>query len=78
MGDTSVHYELSEEGFSATNSLGSSKVKWEAMKGIWRFPTCWLLFMDRGAYVTIPLKGPSQDDLDFISSKILLKDKEIK
>ncbi len=77
MGDTSVHYVLSEDEFSATSSLGSSTLKWEAVKGIWRLPTCWLLFIEKGAYLTIPLKGPTQQDLDFLSSKVLSKDEEI-
>lgn len=78
MGSPEVRYELSEESFTATSSIGSTTVRWDAMKGIWQFPRFWLLFLDRASYVTVPLKGPSADDLDYIASKIPLIDKPIK
>ncbi len=73
-----VHYELSEDSFTARSSIGSTTVRWDAMKGIWRFPRFWLLFLDKASYVTVPLVGPSPDDLEFIASKIPLIDKPIK
>jgi hypothetical protein len=78
MGDPRVHYELSEESFTARSRIGSTTVRWEAMKGIWRFPRFWLLFLDRASYVTLPLEGPSAEDLAFLAAKIPRLDQPIK
>ena len=78
MGDPEVHYELAEDSFTARSSMGSTTVRWEAMKAIWRFPRFWLLFLDRATYVTVPLVGPTADDLAFLVSKIPVLDKPIK
>lgn len=78
MGSPEVRYDLNEESFTATSSIGSTTVRWDAMKGIWRFPHCWLLFFDRATYVTVPLVGPTAEDLAFIAAKIPEIDKPIK
>lgn len=78
MGSPEVRYNLDEDSFTATSSIGSTTMRWDAMKGIWRFPRFWLLFFDRATYVTVPVQGPSADDLAFIAAKIPLHDKRIK
>lgn len=78
MGSPDVRYELDEESFTATSGIGSTTMRWDAMKGLWKLPQCWLLFFDRATYVTIPLRGPSAEDLAFIAAKIPSHDKRIK
>ncbi len=78
MDSPEVRYELTDEGFTAASSLGSTTMRWGAVKGLWRFQRCWLLFFDQATYITIPLEGVPAGALELIAAKVPLHDKRIK
>jgi hypothetical protein len=78
MGSPEVHYELTEEMLMTSSRLGSSEIPWSSLCGLWKFPHCWLLFLDRATYFTLPLEGPSADDLAFLAARIPSVDRPIR
>jgi len=49
--------------FTITSDLGTSSLKWGAVKEIWRFESLWLLLFSKAQFVTLPLEdvpGPMQ------------------
>jgi len=49
-----AQFECDDANFRLVSSLGSSEMKWSAIKAIWRYPDFWLLFLSRGQYFTLP------------------------
>jgi len=52
-----------EDTITISSDLGSSSLKWELVKEVWRFETLWLLLFSKSQFVTLPLEdlpGPLQ------------------
>jgi hypothetical protein len=65
-----VSWTFSEDGFAAESHLGSILMKWEVLKKIWKFKKYWILVLDRGARVILPVENSSPDILGMIEGKI--------
>src|SRR6266508_5520735 len=42
-----IVWNISADGLISRSALGSSSVKWEAMKRLWCFPDMWLIFFSK-------------------------------
>ena len=52
-----------QNGITMSSDRGSSSLKWELVKEVWRFDTLWLLLFSKAQFVTLPLAdlpGPMQ------------------
>ena len=52
-----------QEAITISSDRGTSSLKWELVKEVWRFESLWLLLFSRAQFVTLPLEdlpGPMQ------------------
>jgi hypothetical protein len=52
-----------QDAITISSDRGSSSVKWELVKEVWRFESLWLLLFSKAHFVTLPLEdlpGPMQ------------------
>jgi len=52
-----------QDAITILSDRGSSSLKWELVKEVWRFETLWLLLFSKAQFVTLPLEdlpGPMQ------------------
>jgi hypothetical protein len=52
-----------EDVFTLSSDRGTTSLKWEAIKEVWRFESLWLLLFSKAQFVTLPLEdvpGPMQ------------------
>jgi len=76
-GSQDLRYELTDDSLTVVGPARRLTISWNAIFGLWRGDRVWLVFTDRSSFLTIPAKGPSADDLAFISGKIALHDRPI-
>lgn len=76
-GSQELQYELTDDSLTVVGPARRLTISWNAIFGLWRSEHVWLAFTDRASFLTIPAKGPSADDLAFISGKIALHDRPI-
>jgi hypothetical protein len=70
---TAIFRFTDDELFSET-ALGSSTIKWEAIKEIWQFPEVWLLFWTKWQYITLPTASLDEETRHFVLSKVEERD----
>ena len=70
MDDGTVQYELSDERFKTSSSLGVMEAKWEIFKGLWIFPEVWLLMFDGAGFLTLPADQLNEEVKKFLKEKI--------
>jgi hypothetical protein len=63
-------FEFTDEEISSETDLGSSRMKWKAIKKIWRFPEAWLLFITEWQYITLPIADLTDEIRQFILVKV--------
>lgn len=44
-----------QNGLTMSSDRGSSSLKWELVKEVWRYDTLWLLLFSKAQFVTLPL-----------------------
>jgi len=76
-GSQELRYELTDDSLTIVGPARRMTISWNAIFGLWRSERAWLVFTDRASFLTIPAKGPSAEDLAFISGKIALHDRPI-
>lgn len=59
-----------EHSFTLSSDRGSSTLKWEAIKEIWRFDGFWLLLFSKAHFATIPLDGVSDEMRAYVLDRV--------
>jgi hypothetical protein len=70
MGKPEAQLVLTEDSFAVSSGAGSSTIPWRRFTKIWKQPDFWMLFLDSGYPVTLPLAGVSPEVLELIEEKI--------
>ena len=47
-------FEIDEDRFRLSSDVGTSEMAWSTITEVWRFPDCWLLFLSRAQFITLP------------------------
>lgn len=76
-GSQDLRYELTDDSLTIEGPARRLTISWNAIFGLWRGERVWLAFTDRAAFLTVPAKGPSAEDLEFIAGRIALHDRPI-
>jgi len=64
MSQPSAELVAEQDTITISSDRGSTSLKWELVKEVWRFDTVWLLLFSKAQFVTLPLDdlpGPMQD-----------------
>lgn len=56
MGEPTTVVRLSDECLEFSSGVGSTSLRWSAIKEIWRFPESWVLVVSTGNYSSMPLR----------------------
>jgi hypothetical protein len=59
-----------EDSFTLASDLGSSTLKWEAIKEVWGFDGFWLLLFSKAHFATIPLDGLSDEMRSYVLERV--------
>jgi hypothetical protein len=70
MSDPSAIFTFTDAGVSAKTDLGSSELNWRCITKVWMFPEAWLLFVDKGLYITVPTAGLPDQARELIRNKV--------
>jgi hypothetical protein len=62
--------QLTESDLIATSQAGSFSAPWSAFTGLWRFTDFWLLIIDKGKFMTLPLADVTDEAQTFIASRV--------
>ncbi len=57
------------DGLEIMSELGTTKISWTAITGIWEKPDYWMIFIAPNQFVTLPMQTISAADRDFLRSK---------
>jgi YcxB-like protein len=71
MGTPHAVFKFTDEGISTRSDLGGGDMSWRGITKVWVFPEVWLIFMAKGAYVTIPTNAMTPDVRSLIRAKVL-------
>jgi len=66
----SAVFQFTEEEIISQTDIGSSKIKWAAIKNVWRFPEAWLLFISDWQYITLPTSALGEEIRHFILTQV--------
>jgi hypothetical protein len=59
-----------EDAITLSSDRGSSSLKWELVKEVWRFESLWLLLFSRAQFVTLPLEDLPGSMQTFILERV--------
>ena len=59
-----------ENGITISSDRGSSSLKWESVKEVWRFEALWLLLFSKAQFVTLPLADLPSPMQEFILERV--------
>ncbi len=59
-----------QDAITITSDRGTSSLKWELVKEVWRFETLWLLLFSKSQFVTLPLEDLPGSMQAFILERI--------
>jgi YcxB-like protein len=62
--------ELDDEHFAIRSDLGSSKLLWNAITEVWRFPTFWLLLLSHAQFLTVPTADLDSTAQEWILTRV--------
>lgn len=72
MGNPSATFRAEEQSFTIESGIGTSTLKWSAVKEIWQFQDVWLLLFSKSQFSTLPLANVPPEMQAFILEKIKL------
>ena len=61
---------VDDDAFTLTSDRGTTTLKWNAIREVWRYDFLWLLLFSRAQFVTVPLDGLSDQMRVFILERI--------
>ena len=59
-----------EDSFTLATDHGSSTLKWDAIKEVWKFDGFWLLLFSKAHFATIPLDGVSSEMCAYVLERV--------
>ena len=59
-----------DESFTLTSDKGSSTLKWDSIKEVWRFDGFWLVLFSKAHFATIPISDIPEDMRAFVLEKV--------
>jgi len=59
-----------EDAFTLSSDRGTTSLKWDLVKEVWRFETLWLLLFSKAQFVTLPLSDMPEPMQVFILERI--------
>lgn len=70
MGQPHAILQLTESALIASSSAGSFSAPWSAFTDLWQFTDFWLLIIDRGQFMTLPLADLTDEAQTFIAARV--------
>jgi hypothetical protein len=70
MGEPHAVLQLTDSNLVVASQAGSSSIPWGTFTDLWRFPDFWLLIVDKGQFMTLPLSDLTEDARSFIVSRL--------
>ena len=70
MGQPHAILQLTKSALIASSSAGSFSAPWSTFTGLWRFTGFWLLIIDRGQFMTLPLADLTDEAQTFIAAHV--------
>jgi YcxB-like protein len=61
---------VDDDAFTLSSDRGTTSLKWDLVKEVWRFETLWLLLFSKAQFVTLPLKDMPEPMRAFILDRI--------
>ena len=65
-----ARFVVSDEGVELSTNAHSGRLRWDAVKQIWKFKRVWLLMLDPTRFVTLPLSGAPAEALPIMNEKV--------
>jgi len=65
-----AEFVADEDAFTLSSDRGTTSLKWNAVKEVWRFESLWLLLFSKAQFVTLPLEDVPVPMRDFILDRI--------
>ncbi len=65
-----ARFVVSDDGVEVSTEAGSGRLRFEAVKQIWKFKRLWLLMLDPTRFVTLPLAGAPAEALQVLNAKV--------
>ena len=59
-----------QDTITISSDRGSTSLKWELVKEVWRFETLWLLLFSKAQFVTLPLEDLPDPMRAFILERV--------
>lgn len=59
-----------ESSFTLSSDRGTSTLRWDAIKEVWRFETYWLLLFSKAHFATLPLEGISEQMRSYLLERV--------
>jgi hypothetical protein len=59
-----------EDAFTFSSDRGTTSLKWDAVKEVWRFESLWLLLFSKAQFVTVPLENVPSPMQAFILDRV--------
>ncbi len=65
-----ARFVVSDDGVEVATDAHSGRLRWDAVKQIWKFKRQWLLMLDRTRFVTLPLSGAPAEALQILNANV--------
>ena len=70
MGQPHAILQLTESALIVSSPAGSFSAPWSAFTDLWQFTDFWLLIIDRGQFMTLPLADLTDEAQTFIAARV--------
>ena len=65
-----ARFVVGDEGVEVSTDACAGRLRWDAVKQIWKFKRVWLLMLDPNRFVTLPLAGAPAEALHLLTEKV--------
>ncbi len=65
-----ARFVVSDDGVEVATDANSGRLRFDAVKQIWKFKRVWLLMLDKTRFVTLPLAGAPAEALQVLNEKV--------
>ena len=70
LADSHATFQANDDSFTMASSIGTSTLKWNAVKEVWQFPNVWLLLFSQAQFCTLPVANLSPELQDAILARV--------
>jgi len=70
MPDKASTFTFDDDVLSFRSQVASGTIKWQLIREVWCFSDAWLLFTSKGAYMTLPVSGMTDEAKEFVVSRV--------